>query len=33
MASYLQADDLRFLMELSVDPVAGKLGLSEPTRS
>jgi glyoxylase-like metal-dependent hydrolase (beta-lactamase superfamily II) len=33
MASYLRTDDLRFLMELSVDPVAAKLGLPEPTRS
>jgi hypothetical protein len=33
MASYLRTDDLRFLMELSVEPVAAKLGLPEPTRS
>jgi glyoxylase-like metal-dependent hydrolase (beta-lactamase superfamily II) len=33
MESYLQADDLRFLMELSIDPVAAELGLVEPSRS
>lgn len=33
MASYLEADDLRFLMELSVEPVAAQLGLLEPSRS
>ena len=30
MASYLPGDDLRFLMELSVEPVAAQLGLLEP---
>jgi glyoxylase-like metal-dependent hydrolase (beta-lactamase superfamily II) len=29
MGSYLESDDLRFLMELSVEPVAAKLGLIE----
>jgi glyoxylase-like metal-dependent hydrolase (beta-lactamase superfamily II) len=33
MRSYLQADDLRFLMELSIEPVAAELGLVEPSRS
>ena len=33
MGSYLQTDDLRFLMELSIEPVAMQLGLLEPTRS
>ena len=33
MGSYLQANDLRFLMELSIEPVASKLGLLEPSRS
>ena len=33
MASYLKRDDLRFLMELSIEPVAAKLGLFEPSRS
>jgi hypothetical protein len=30
MGSYLQSPDLRFLMELSIEPVATKLGLIEP---
>jgi glyoxylase-like metal-dependent hydrolase (beta-lactamase superfamily II) len=33
MESYLQAEDLRFLMELSIEPVAAELGLVEPSRS
>jgi glyoxylase-like metal-dependent hydrolase (beta-lactamase superfamily II) len=33
MESYLQANDLRFLMELSIEPVAAELGLVEPSRS
>jgi glyoxylase-like metal-dependent hydrolase (beta-lactamase superfamily II) len=33
MGSYLQTDDLRFLMELSIEPVATQLRLLEPTRS
>lgn len=33
MASYLPANDLRFLMELSIEPVAAQLGLLEPSRS
>jgi glyoxylase-like metal-dependent hydrolase (beta-lactamase superfamily II) len=33
MGSYLQADELRFLMELSIEPVASKLGLLEPSHS
>jgi hypothetical protein len=33
MESYLEADDLRFLMELSIEPVAAELGLVEPSRS
>jgi glyoxylase-like metal-dependent hydrolase (beta-lactamase superfamily II) len=33
MVSHLPADDLRFLMELSIEPVASKLGLLEPSRS
>jgi glyoxylase-like metal-dependent hydrolase (beta-lactamase superfamily II) len=32
MGSYLEVDDLRFLMELSVEPVAVQLGLLEPSR-
>ena len=31
MGSYLENDDLRFLMELSVEPVASQLGLREAT--
>jgi hypothetical protein len=27
MTRYLHSDDLRFLMELSIEPVAAKLGL------
>ena len=30
MGSYLDTDELRFLMELSIEPVAAQLGLSEP---
>jgi glyoxylase-like metal-dependent hydrolase (beta-lactamase superfamily II) len=30
MSAYLPADDLRFLMELSIEPVAARLGLLEP---
>lgn len=30
MGSYLERDELRFLMELSIEPVAAKLGLLEP---
>jgi glyoxylase-like metal-dependent hydrolase (beta-lactamase superfamily II) len=33
MGSYLQSDDLRFLMELSIEPVAVQLGLLEPSGS
>lgn len=33
MGSYLPADELRFLMELSIEPVTAKLGLLEPSRS
>jgi glyoxylase-like metal-dependent hydrolase (beta-lactamase superfamily II) len=33
VASYLEADDLRFLMELSIEPVAAKLGVIEPSPS
>ena len=33
MGSYLQALELRFLMELSIEPVASKLGLLDPSRS
>ena len=33
MSAYLPADDLRFLMELSIEPVAAKLGLLEPSDS
>jgi glyoxylase-like metal-dependent hydrolase (beta-lactamase superfamily II) len=33
MGSYLQTDDLRFLMELSIEPVAAKLGLLSPGSS
>jgi glyoxylase-like metal-dependent hydrolase (beta-lactamase superfamily II) len=33
MGSYLQGDDLRFLMELSIEPVATQFGLLEPTRT
>jgi len=33
VGSYLQANDLRFLMELSIGPVAVRLGLLEPSRS
>jgi glyoxylase-like metal-dependent hydrolase (beta-lactamase superfamily II) len=31
MNSFLEADDLRFLMELSIEPVAMQLGLLEPS--
>lgn len=31
IGSYLQASDLRFLMELSIEPVAVELGLLEPS--
>jgi glyoxylase-like metal-dependent hydrolase (beta-lactamase superfamily II) len=31
MGSYLAANELRFLMELSIEPVASKLGLLEPS--
>ena len=31
--SYLQRDDLHFLMELSIEPVASKLGLLQPSLS
>jgi glyoxylase-like metal-dependent hydrolase (beta-lactamase superfamily II) len=30
MSAYLPVDDLRFLMELSIEPVAAKLGVLEP---
>jgi hypothetical protein len=30
MKHYLPADELQFLMELSIEPVAVKLGLVEP---
>jgi glyoxylase-like metal-dependent hydrolase (beta-lactamase superfamily II) len=33
VVSYLEANELRFLMELSVEPVAAQLGLLKPTRS
>jgi glyoxylase-like metal-dependent hydrolase (beta-lactamase superfamily II) len=33
IGSYLQADDLRFLMELSIEPVAAQLGALDPSRS
>ena len=33
MSAFLPADDLRFLMELSIEPVAAKLGLLEPSDS
>jgi glyoxylase-like metal-dependent hydrolase (beta-lactamase superfamily II) len=33
MHAYLPAEELSFLMELSVEPVAAKLGLLEPIRS
>jgi glyoxylase-like metal-dependent hydrolase (beta-lactamase superfamily II) len=33
MSAYLPANDLRFLMELSIEPVAAKLGLLEPSHS
>ena len=33
MEAYLQADELRFLMELSIEPVAAELGLVDPSRS
>ena len=33
VGSYLQANELRFLMELSIEPVAVRLGLLEPSRS
>ena len=33
MGSYLDTDELRFLMELSIEPVAAQLGLHEPTES
>jgi glyoxylase-like metal-dependent hydrolase (beta-lactamase superfamily II) len=33
MGSYLRRVDLRFLMELSIEPVAAKLRLLEPSRS
>jgi glyoxylase-like metal-dependent hydrolase (beta-lactamase superfamily II) len=33
MGSYLQANDLHFLMELSIEPVASKLGLFDPSHS
>jgi len=33
MGSYLDTDELRFLMELSIEPVAAQLGLHEPTGS
>jgi hypothetical protein len=32
MHDYLPAEELSFLMELSVEPVAAKLGLLEPSR-
>jgi glyoxylase-like metal-dependent hydrolase (beta-lactamase superfamily II) len=32
MASHLEVNDLRFLMELSVEPVAAELGVLEPKR-
>jgi glyoxylase-like metal-dependent hydrolase (beta-lactamase superfamily II) len=31
MTSYLEGNELRFLMELSIEPVASKLGLLEPS--
>lgn len=31
IGAYLEADDLRFLMELSIEPVAARLGLLEPS--
>jgi glyoxylase-like metal-dependent hydrolase (beta-lactamase superfamily II) len=33
MSAYLPANDLRFLMELSIEPVAAQLGLLEPNHS
>jgi hypothetical protein len=33
MHAYLRAEELAFLMELSVEPVAGQLGLLEPSPS
>jgi glyoxylase-like metal-dependent hydrolase (beta-lactamase superfamily II) len=33
MHAYLPAEELSFLMELSVEPVAAELGLLEPSRS
>jgi glyoxylase-like metal-dependent hydrolase (beta-lactamase superfamily II) len=33
MATYLPATELRFLMDLSIEPVASQLGLLEPSRS
>jgi glyoxylase-like metal-dependent hydrolase (beta-lactamase superfamily II) len=33
MTSYLPSNDLRFLMELSVEPLASKLGVLDPSRS
>jgi hypothetical protein len=33
MHAYLPAQELSFLMELSVEPMAVKLGLLEPSRS
>jgi glyoxylase-like metal-dependent hydrolase (beta-lactamase superfamily II) len=33
MGSYVEGNDLRFLMELSIEPVASKLGLGEPSAS
>jgi glyoxylase-like metal-dependent hydrolase (beta-lactamase superfamily II) len=33
MSAYLPAKDLRFLMELSIEPVAAQLGLLEPNHS
>jgi glyoxylase-like metal-dependent hydrolase (beta-lactamase superfamily II) len=33
MSAYLPADELRFLMELSIEPVAAKLGVLDPSHS
>jgi hypothetical protein len=33
MGSYLEVDELRFLMELSVEPLAAELGVLETSRS